>query len=108
DELEFGRLQHRQISGLRALEDLPGVNADLTKRLQTIGPIAHQTAGFDFLTCCMRRRNPVPRRERRKLDAPSNQEPIGGNEEGVGPVAHERGESRLDLAAGAGVEALNL
>src|SRR5262249_22582640 len=108
DELEFGRLQHRQISRLRALKDLTGVDADLTPHVQSIGPIAHQPTGFDFLTIVMRRGNPMPRRERRKLDAPSDQEPIGGNEEGVSPVAHERGEGRLDLAAGAGVEKLSL
>ena len=48
------------------------------------------------------------RRERRKLDAPAAEEPIGSDEEGVGPVAHEGGERCLDLAAGAGAEHLNL
>src|SRR5580704_8520987 len=41
DELEFGRLQHRQVGGLRALEDFAGVDADLTMHVQIIGPIAH-------------------------------------------------------------------
>ena len=50
----------------------------------------------------------MARRERRKLDAPADEERVGGDEEGVGPVAHEGGEGRLDLAAGAGVEDLNL
>ena len=47
-------------------------------------------------------------RERCKLDAPADEEPVGGDEEGIGPVAHEGGKGRLDLAAGAGVENLNL
>src|ERR1700736_1465967 len=42
DELEFGRLQHRQVGGLCAFEDLTGVGADLAKHVQSIGPIAHQ------------------------------------------------------------------
>jgi len=50
----------------------------------------------------------MARRERRKLDAPAGEEHVGSNEECVGPVAHEGGEGRLDLAAGAGVEDLNL
>ena len=50
----------------------------------------------------------MARRERRKLDAPAGEEPVGGDEEGIGPVAHEGGEGCLDLAAGAGVEDLNL
>ena len=50
DELEFGRLQDRQVGGLRALEDLTGVDADLTIHVQSIGPIAHQPTDFDNLT----------------------------------------------------------
>src|SRR5271166_646755 len=41
DELELGRLQDRQIGGFRTLEDLAGVDAHLTKHVQTVGPIAH-------------------------------------------------------------------
>ena len=50
----------------------------------------------------------MARRERRKLDAPAGEERVGCDEEGVGPVAHEGGEGCFDLAAGAGVEDLNL
>ena len=50
----------------------------------------------------------MARRERRKLDAPADEERIGGDEEGVGPVTHEGGKGRLDFAAGAGVEDLDL
>src|SRR5262249_6224437 len=108
DELEFGRLQDRQVGGLRALEDLTGVGADLAPHVQTIGPIAHQQARFGPLTGRATRRNPVTRRERRKLDAPASEEPIAGNEEGIGPVACDSGEDRLDFPAVAGVEGLDL
>ena len=48
-------------------------------------------------------------RERRKLDAPAAEEPAGGDEEGVGTIAYEGGEGRLDLAgARARFEDLNL
>jgi hypothetical protein len=50
----------------------------------------------------------MARRKRRKLDAPADEECVGSDEQSVGPVAHECGESRLDFAAGAGVEDLNL
>ena len=50
----------------------------------------------------------MARRERRKLDAPAGEERVASDEQGVGAVAHEGGEGRLDLAAGAGVEDLNL
>ena len=48
------------------------------------------------------------RRERHKLDGPASEEPVGGDEESVGPVAHEGAEGRLDLASGTGVEHRNL
>jgi len=57
---------------------------------------------------CRLRTNPIGRRERRKLDAPADEEAVGANEEGIGPVVHEGCEGRLDLAAGAGVQDLNL
>jgi hypothetical protein len=34
DELEFGRLQHRQVGRLRTLEDPAGIVTDLTKRVR--------------------------------------------------------------------------
>ena len=50
DELEFGRLQHRQVGGLRAFEDAAGIDADLAKRVRDIGPVAHQPAGRDMVS----------------------------------------------------------
>ena len=47
-------------------------------------------------------------REHRKLHAPAREEGIAGDEQGIGPLAPKRREGRLDLAAGAGVEHLNL
>ena len=48
------------------------------------------------------------RRECRKLDSSGVEEPVGGNEECVGPVARNSGEGRLDLPASANVDDLNL
>ena len=50
----------------------------------------------------------MARRERRKLDASADEEGVGSNEECLGPVAHDGGEGHIDLAAGAGVDDLNL
>src|SRR5262249_61220742 len=90
------------------LEDLTGVHADLTKHLRTIGRVAHQPTNFDDLTTGIGCGNPIARRERRKLDTSADEERVAGDEQGVGPVAHEDGEGCLDLADGAGVEELNL
>src|SRR5258708_24768697 len=42
DELEFCRLQHRQVGGLRAFENAAGIDADLTKHVGGDGSVAHQ------------------------------------------------------------------
>jgi hypothetical protein len=43
DEFEFGGLHDGKAGGLRALEDLTGVEADLTPRMQNIDPVAHSS-----------------------------------------------------------------
>ena len=43
-----------------------------------------------------------------QLDTPGLEEGIAADEEGVGPLAHKSCEGRIDLAAGAGVEDLDL
>jgi len=48
------------------------------------------------------------RRERRELDTPAREEPVGGDEQGISALVHEGREGRLDFADGAGVEDLNL
>src|SRR5262249_20523387 len=83
-----------------------GVNASLAKSFQIIGPIAHQAADFDILANGIDRGYRMTGRERRKLDAPTDKEPVAGNEECVGRVSQEGGEGRLDLFAGAGFEEL--
>jgi hypothetical protein len=88
----------------RALEDLTGVDADLTTHAYNIGPIAHQPTGFDILATVVGRGNPMARRERCKLDAPASEEHVASDVQRVGAVAHEGGEGSLDFAAGAGVE----
>src|SRR5215468_4032334 len=88
DEFELGGLHDRQIGGPRALENSTRVDTYLTPRIQIIGPIAHQQARFDHLTAETTRRYPIARRERRELDAPAVEEPIAGNEKGIGAVAH--------------------
>ena len=108
DEFEFGGLQDRQVGGLRTLENLTGVGADLTVHVPSIGPIAHQQACFGHLTAGATRRYPVARRQRRKLDAPAIEERVRRDEQGVGSVARDSGEGRFDLPAGTGVEDLDL
>ena len=43
-----------------------------------------------------------------QLDTPADEEGVDADEKGVEPLAHKGRESRIDLAAGAGVEDLDL
>ena len=50
----------------------------------------------------------MARRQSGQLDTPAVEEGVAADEERVGPLAHKRCEGRIDLAAGAGVEDLDL
>ena len=50
----------------------------------------------------------MERRQLDHLDAPGNQESIGSDEQGIGPIAPDILEGGINLAAGAGVENLDL
>src|SRR6202011_2863439 len=86
DELEFGRLQHRQVGGLGALEDAAGMDADLTKHFCEIGSVAHQPAGCHKITDRISRRDPVARRQGGNLHAAGGQECVASDEEGIGAL----------------------
>ena len=50
----------------------------------------------------------MARRQVDQLDTPAGEKGVAADEEGVGPLAHKSCEGRIDLAAGAGVEDLDL
>ena len=80
----------------------------MTIHIQKIGSVAHQAADLDNLARGIGRGNPIARRERRKLNASAVKEAIWADEQGVGTIAYNSGKGCLDVAAGAGVEDLNL
>ena len=49
DELEFGRLQDRQVGWLGPLKDMTGVDADLMKHVRDVRSVTHQPASFHHL-----------------------------------------------------------
>src|SRR5262245_41669748 len=50
DQLELGRLNHRQFRRLGTLEDAADISADLAKRVAKVGSIAHKPADVGKLT----------------------------------------------------------
>src|SRR5262249_20563016 len=101
-------LHHGQVRGLGAFEDAAGIDTELAKRIHDVGSITHQPANFDKVARRIDRREPVERRQLDHLDTPGNQESIGPDEQGIGPIAPDILEGGTDLAAGAGVENLDL
>src|SRR5262249_53333852 len=106
DEFEFGRLQHRQVSGLGALEDAAGKDADLTKDIPDVGPVTHQPAGFHRLTGRISRWTIAPGQSG-KLYAATDQEGIASDEENIEALARKCGKGCIDLADRTGVEDLD-
>src|SRR5262249_47945502 len=81
DQLEFGRLRHRQVGRLGALQDAPGIGADLTITVFKVRPVARQSADCHKITPRISRRNPAARRQGGKLHGPADEECIGNDEE---------------------------
>src|SRR5690242_16624877 len=46
DELEFARLNHRQVGRLLAFEDATSIDTGLPEAIRQVRTIAHQTTGF--------------------------------------------------------------
>ena len=108
DQLEFGRLLDRQVGRLLALENAAGVDASLLVRIRDVGPVAHQSADFGEFAVCNIAGTLWSIGEQDQLHAPASEEAIAAHKEGVRPLAQERGKRIVDLAAGAGVEDLDL
>src|SRR3974390_952155 len=107
NELEFGRLHDREVGGLRAFENVAGIDADLTIHDREGGSVAHQPAGRDIFTVRISRRKPVARRQGGKLPAAAGEECVAGYEEGIGALAREGSKGRIDLTNRRGVEYLD-
>src|SRR5271169_2886044 len=108
DELEFCRLQHRQVGRLRALEDAAGIDADLMKRIREVGSVAHQSTGLNIIPNRISSRNPFARCQGDKLCAAADEECVTSDEEGIGALARKGSKGRVDLADRTGVEDLEL
>src|SRR4029079_16613522 len=104
DELEFGRLQHRKVGGLRAFEDAAGIDDDLAKRVRDIGSVAHQPAGRDMVRVRKSCRNSGARRQGGKLHGAANEEYGGSDKEGIGALACNTVKGGIDLADRRGVK----
>src|SRR5262245_19276242 len=108
DELEFGRLQHRQVSRLGPLKDATGIEADLTKSIPDVGSVAHQPTGCHMTTQGISSRNPVMRRQGSKLYGAADKECVAADEERIRALARKCGKGRINLSDRVGIEDLEL
>src|SRR5207253_10207386 len=94
--------------GLFTFEDTTRIGADLAKRFQNVGAVAHQPAGLDKITYRVGRGKRIARGQRGQLDSPTGKERVRSDEQGVGPLAHERCIGGIILTTGAGLVSLDL
>src|SRR5262245_53727277 len=104
DELEPGRLQHREIGRLSAFKDAAGVHADLTTHLELIGSVAHQPAGGDIAPLRITGWYPLAGGQDRKLHTAAAEESVGPDKESIGTLARKRGKGSIDLTNCGGLE----
>jgi hypothetical protein len=95
-------------AGFAPLEYAAGIHANLAIRICNVGSVAHQTAGFGKVTGDKRCGHRIARRQVCKLYPPDGEIGVATDKKRLGPLARDRCKSRIDFAAGAGVEDLNL
>src|SRR6516162_6150496 len=103
-ELELGRLHHRQISRLLALEYSPGIDADLAVSIGYAGRVAHQTTGRDKLAQVIDRGNRMPGRQRDNPFPMREHERASTVEQRTSPMLDERCKGGLDVAVAADID----
>ena len=104
DQPELGRPHDRQVRGLRALQDAPSVDADLTIGVGQARALGDQPANLHELAQRIDRRDLVVGRQMHQLHASGGEGRTGSDEQGVGPFVRKGGESRIDLLAVAGID----
>src|SRR5215831_19039521 len=99
-QLECGRLLDRQISRLRALENLSGGNTDLTPGAGEARSIANQASGSDEFPRKVDRWYRVASSQRNELFAAVVEHRIRADDEPAGVLLDQRRESGVDLRFG--------
>src|SRR5262249_47402448 len=107
-ELELGRLQHRKLCRLSAIDDAAGISPDLAETVRKVCPLAHSPAHFDEPANSKTGRQSVARCHNGKLNAAACEQRTPADEEGLATLAHHACKGYIDFVAGAGVENMDL
>src|SRR6516164_1648502 len=108
NEFKLAGLRNRQVRRFCALKDTTGIDAKHMIRIWNAGPVAHQPADFSSLTRRISRRDRPVCCMLDNLNASGGEIGVRADEKGVGVIALERCESKIDLRAGSGFERLDL
>jgi hypothetical protein len=101
-QLEFGRLDDRQVSWLGTLDYLPSINASLANSSCETRSIADQAAGRGELAKLISCRNKVACCQCHQLILPSHEKRIIAYHQGIRVQVRERSERSIDLAFATG------
>jgi hypothetical protein len=88
-KLQFGGLLHRQIAGLCAFQNLPGIDPDLTVSIGDARPIIHKAARRRKFAPRVNSRHFLTLRESDKLIDMVAKQRIDANLEGVNSIAYK-------------------
>src|SRR5262245_9061622 len=108
DQFNFGQLLDGKVSRPFALENAPGVNADLPIWRSEARPVAHQATGLGVLMKWVDSGHRVAGRQSRKLLALAIEEWISTDHERAGSQPLQGCEGRIEVAFGARVKDVEL
>ena len=108
DQLDFSGLLDRQITGLFAVENVPGIDADVTMRVRKAVSIADQAAGQGVLAKWVHRGDRVAQGQCGELLAPAIKKWITADHERAGSQSGQGCEDRIEFALGARMQDMEL
>src|SRR5262249_9201306 len=103
-ELDLGGPHDRQVGGLLALENPPGIDADLPIGIGYAAPVAAQAAGHDGFAHGIHRRQPMTSRKRDQSFPFGVEKCAGTNKQGTCPALGERCKGWFDVGVAADIE----
>src|SRR5262249_50077719 len=80
------------------------IDTSLAPRIRNVRSVRHQPAGFGIVTDRIYRGDAMARRQVDQLNPTAIEEGVATEKKRFGPLVYKSCESRIDLAAGAGVE----
>jgi hypothetical protein len=103
DQLDFCHPLHRQFRRPVAVENAPGINAELVVPMAKAAAIAHQAASQDVLAECEHRGQRVPGRQCGELFRAPGQQGTGADQDRTDALLRKSCEGRFEVAIGAGI-----